>query len=244
MTTALTLLISLTTPTLLQTPTDCLALVEAAPDPAGRVEATATALARLACREVETDLLVMRAFALHDIARVDGGDAWCTTRDAYAPLRHVDDPDYARVARDAHDEADAACRGFAATGPRGSDCPIILCPLCPSGPPPGPNPWYFTGSGLGATGIGAVLLGVGVQQYFAATGLRDEIEGATTHARGTGVELRNTENRATTLLTSGGILVGVGVGLLIVGELLDHEAPTTRPAVDTTTDRVLLTIRW
>lgn len=92
---------------------DCLAAASAALDaraPARAIAAVDRALADTYCTSRALDLEMLRALALHELARAEDGQAWCRARDAYAGLRASADSDYAAVARRGHAETDEACR--------------------------------------------------------------------------------------------------------------------------------------
>lgn len=207
--------------------TDCLGPAGRATTPPEVVAAAETALRDPACAALRVDLEMLRALALRDMAKADGGSAWCAARDAFDPLRALADADYARTAGEAFAEADAACRALPPPEEAPQvGCPPVACPACP--PPVEPaSHWWFTGTGAGLAVVGAVLLGVGLDAHATAADLGEQIADEPISASGSGRRAREAELRAIGFSTGGGVLLGVGAALVVAGRFA---APAPREA--------------
>lgn len=208
---------------------DCLGPATAARQ-AGDAEAAlalcAVALEDPACEGVRVHLEMSCALARHDIARRDGGDAWCEARDAYAPLRASASESYAAAARAGFEETDLWCRNPSpAAVDEAKTCPTCVCRTCPVADPV--SHWWWTGPGLGLVVAGGVLMGLAVDRH----GVAEEIAARSDEARRAGSALTvgqyerldDAEDHAQVFAGAAAALAGVGLVACVVGLVVGLE---------------------
>lgn len=192
------------------------------------------ALADAACAERALELRMVRALALHQLAEVAGGEAWCGVREAYRPARRTPDPAAAQVAAEGFAHADARCRAWIekvepdAQMPEVSmsepPAPLTLPPAPPVEvrPPPAPareGRWLSIG-GVALSVTGCVVLGFGIADALNASLDARAGDGA----RADRAEMRG---RAVGLTVGGGLLLAGGVAGVVLGQVVatPAEAP-------------------
>lgn len=166
-------------------------------EPADIVRAADTALADDRCPpEQANDLRMSRAVALADIARAGGGEAWCEAKDAYAALRHIEDPVYGPAARAGFDQAAAACAETTAPPPESGwrEGPLVLL----------------------VTGLGTSVLVGGGLMSFGALYLHDK-ESHVSNEWNEWNEVIDGIEFGSGLFVSGAIVAGVGLALATAG---------------------------
>lgn len=189
---------------------DCLAAASAALDaraPARAIAAVDRALADTYCTSRALDLEMLRALALHDLARAEDGQAWCRARDAYAGLRASADSDYAVVARRGYAETDEACRQV-----RHLEASL----MSPDAQPPTLAPTGGEAPGLASTADAESPTRPLVDAP--RSGHRSRPAGPVAHDAPP-PESRQTDHGPMTLLISGLGVAAVGGGLLVAGAI-------------------------
>lgn len=213
---------------------DCLGpatAVRQAGNPEGALALCTAALEDPVCAGMRVHLEMLCALSRHDIARRDGGDAWCVARDAYAPLRASASESYAAAARAGFEETDLWCRN---PSPVAEVEGTKTCATCAVVEPV--SHWWWTGPGLGLVVAGGVLVGLAVEQHGVAQGLAERSDDAERVGGALTVgeyqRLYAADGNAHLFGGAGAALLGVGVVACVAGLVVglsggEGEAPVS-----------------
>lgn len=177
------------------------------------------------CQPLRLDLAMLRALALYRIAEGRGGAAWCEARDAYAPLRGVDDPDYARTAIESFHRAQRGCDGEPVPPARERPTPEVPTarPATEAG---GLDPHWLIGGGAGGLAVGGVLLAFGIVDALDAREMADAMSEESLSAPSRAAAQLRAEGRSIGLFIGGAAAMTLGAAALIGGVWAAGEPPS------------------